>query len=83
MTGSLEDDIRYSLGEMNGKLDMLIEQGKVQDDRAVETEARTVKRHDELEARVRAVENKQWWLAGAAAGIGAGASHLMKWLSGH
>jgi hypothetical protein len=54
------DDLHYVVGEINGKLDLLIKQGKVQDDR-----------HETLDERVRILEIKQYWYAGAASIIGA------------
>jgi hypothetical protein len=61
MTGqpNLEEIFR-SVGRVEGKLDAFIGQMKVQDDRSTN-----------LEVRVRSVENKQHWYAGAGAIIGA------------
>jgi len=52
--------IQYMLGEISGKVDLLLAQGKIQDDRATA-----------LEARVRGVEGRQHWYAGVAAALSA------------
>lgn len=77
------DDLHYMLGEMNGKLDLLVKQGAAQDDRATALEARFQSRHDALETRVRVVESRQHWYAGAAAVLGAASSYIIKGLIGH
>jgi hypothetical protein len=53
-------EIQRSVGRVEGKLDAFIGQMKVQDDRSTN-----------LEVRVRSVENKQHWYAGAGAILGA------------
>lgn len=61
------------VGRIDGKVDMLIEQGRIQDDRAIA-----------LETRVRTVEGRQHWYAGVAAAISAGATYFIQGLfKGH
>jgi hypothetical protein len=57
--------IQFMLGQIDGKVNMLVSQGKIQDDRAID-----------LEARVRTVENKQWWIAGVGSAISSIATFL-------
>jgi hypothetical protein len=62
---SLDEDIRYLLGQIDGKVTVLVQQGKIQDDRIAA-----------IESRIRNVEGKQHWYAGAAAALSAGATWL-------
>lgn len=69
---SVLEDIHYMVGEINGKVTLLVDQGKVQDDRAAA-----------LEARIRIVESRQHWYAGAAAAISGTAAYFIKGWAGH
>lgn len=70
------DDIHFTVGKIDGKVSMLMQevtaQGKIQDDRAIA-----------LEIRVRAVESRQHWYAGAAAAISALAAYVFKGWTAH
>ena len=59
-------EIQRSLGRVEGKLDTLIAQQTVQDDRATE-----------LEIRMRKVESKQHLYAGVAAAVGSIIAYLL------
>lgn len=61
-------DIKGDVGEIKGQGATFIKQMEVADNRATA-----------LEGRVRSVEGKQWWLAGAGSAVGA----LAGWLGVH
>jgi diaminopimelate decarboxylase len=61
------EDVRFKLGQIDGKVDLLLEQGRIQDDRAVD-----------LEARVRKVEGRQHWYAGVAAAMSAAVTYFLR-----
>ena len=73
---SIEQSIQRDLGRIEGKIDQFIRQMGIQDDRFSAQMAAQDVRHDRLEKRVRTVENRQHWYAGAAAAVGAAGSWL-------
>ena len=81
------DDLHYLLGEINGKVNLLVAQGEVQDNRhsALDTRVRTLENASPLglEPRVRTLENRQHWYAGGAAALGAAMTYIIKGLVGH
>jgi hypothetical protein len=81
------DDIHYMLGRIDGKVTMLIEQGKIQDARHTGLEGRVRLLEGDatsnLEPRVRKLENRQYWYSGAAAMLGAAVSYVAKSATGH
>lgn len=74
------EDVQRLLGRIEGKVDMLVDQGRIQDDRhnALEGRVREIEGGGELEARVRRVEGRQHWYAGAAAALSASATYFLK-----
>lgn len=78
--------IHYTVGEIAGKVNLLVQQGAVQDDRhaALEGRVRVLERGapDDLEPRMRHLENRQHWYAGAAAAIGATGAYVAKMFFG-
>ena len=82
------DDIHYMLGQMDGKLTILVAQGTVQDDRhsALDSRVRSLEQakpddeaHKSFESRLRTVEQRQHWYAGASAAV----ASLGTYLFGH
>lgn len=68
------DDIHYMLGQIDGKLTLLVDQGKMQDDRhsALDSRVRDLEQAGpdiEFEKRLRTVESHQHWYAGASAAV--------------
>lgn len=61
------DDIHMALGRIEGKVEMLLDQGKIQDDRHNALDMRFDVRSNKLEDRIRNVEQRQHWYAGAVA----------------
>jgi hypothetical protein len=55
---SEQEDLQRGLGRVEGKLDAVLEHLKASDER-----------HSKLEPRVRAVENRQFYVVGAAASL--------------
>ena len=76
------DDIHYTLGRVDGKVTLLIDQGKIQDDRhaALDARVRAVEATAPaaLELRVRKLEYLQYWFTGAAAFGGALLTYISK-----
>lgn len=60
-------ELQRAVGRIEGKIDNFIEQMKVQDDR-----------HGKLDTRVRKVEGRQHWYAGATAMFGALVAYVTK-----
>lgn len=54
------ESIQFTLGQVDGKLDLLVKQSGIQDDRITA-----------VSDRVSKVENKQHWYAGVAAAVSA------------
>lgn len=79
----LINDIHYTLGEVNGKVDMLLAQGRIQDDRITKIAEYNATCTENMDARVRKVETRQAWYAGAATILGAVLSYFaqMIWKS--
>ena len=81
------DDLHYLLGEINGKVNLLVAQGEVQDNRhsALDARVRALEAVSPigLEPRVRTLENRQHWYAGGAAALGAAMTYIIKGLTGH
>ncbi len=65
------DDIHYTVGQIDGKLKQLVEQLGIQD-------GRNEAQHIELEHRMRNVEAKQFWLAGAGSMLSAIAAYFVR-----
>lgn len=61
------EDLHYLLGQIDGKIVLLIEQGRIQDNRHAKLEERLDGMFETLEKRVRNVEQRQHWYAGAVA----------------
>lgn len=64
-------DIHYTLGKVDGKLNQLANQLSIQD-------ARNENHHAEMEHRIRNVEAKQFWLAGAGSMLSAIAAYFVR-----
>ena len=65
-------DLQVGIARLEGKVDTFLEQMKKQDDRTTTQEV-----------RIRKVENRQHWYAGAAAGIGALVTAFVEAAFGH
>lgn len=61
------DGIAFTLGQVDGKLDLLVKQAGIQDDRI-----------EKVSNRVSKVEAKQHWYAGAAAVVASIAAWIFK-----
>ena len=68
--------LQRDLGRIEGKIDQFIKQMGIQDDRLSQQLASQDVKHYSLEKRVRAIEYRQHWYAGAAAALSALATHL-------
>lgn len=68
----MSDDARFLLGQIDGKLDALMDSFDKHSER-----------HDKLEARVRGVEGKQSWISGAWGMAGTAAGAVMVWIKSH
>lgn len=66
------NDLYRLVGNIDGKIDLMLAQQEAADNR-----------HSHLEGRVRAVESKQHWLAGAAAAVTAAATWIIRGMTGH
>jgi hypothetical protein len=76
----LEDDSRYQLGVISGKLDLILVNQAAQ---AAQTDARFTKveaRQDEAEDAISGLQRDRAWILGGAAAIGAGLSGFATWL---
>ena len=65
-------DLQVGMARLEGKVDTFLEQMKKQDDRSTAHEV-----------RIRKVENRQHWYAGAAAAVGAIATWFTETAFGH
>jgi hypothetical protein len=63
-------EIQRSLGRVEGKLDLLLAALKERNARDETRHAAHDERHDGHDARLRKVENRQYWLSGAGAALG-------------
>lgn len=66
----LDPEAARTIGRLEGKLDALTTV-------ITEIKAMMSDKHDDLDQRLRAVEKRQWWLAGAAAVLSWLASHVL------
>lgn len=63
-------ELHRSTGRCEGKIDLLVDQLKVQDDRTTALTLHTDNRMTKLEGRTGKIENKQHWYSGAAGMLG-------------
>jgi len=65
------DTLHFTLGKIEGRLDQLIMQLSVKDEREAKT-------YSDINSRIAKVEAKQYWLSGVAASVSA----IAAWLFG-
>jgi hypothetical protein len=66
----VRDEIQRSLGRVEGKVDLLLAELKERNARDDARHAAHDERHAGQDARLRKVENRQYWLSGGGAVLG-------------
>lgn len=80
LTTPLEEDGRYQLGVISGKLDLILAHQAAQ---AAQYEGRFTRietRQDDQDEAIAGLQKDRAWLLGGAAAIGAGLSGIATWL---
>lgn len=76
----LEDDARFQLGVISGKLDLILTHQREEAARNTERFARAEGRLDAAEDAIVGLQKDRAWLLGGAAAIGAGLSGIATWI---